>query len=177
MLYNIKFRITSKFLGSKNTNQGIWRFRTTPGNTGDRESLLLIEQEVWRWAMLDAIESLNLGVDVNTIHLPPGIRMPTLFLFERKYRTRPRPPLNQSKEKTSKHEMIRENSILGFRINISSPRPSDRETAPPPTMGDLEKIYNHIGEYIGLSPFGNQFGYGRFHVHSLSRVTNDAPDL
>ena len=177
MLYNIKFRVTSKFLGSKNTHTGIWRFRTTSGESGESDDLLLIEQEVWRWAMLDAIESLNLEVDVNMIHLPPGIRLPTLFLFERHYRTRPRPPSNQSKEKTSKHEMIRENSILGFKMNISSPRPGDRETAAPPTIGDLEKIFNHIGEYIGLSPFGNHFGYGRFHVHSISKVNNDAPDL
>lgn len=177
MLIDIKLRVTSKFLGSKNTHQGIFRFRRTDGNTGEKDALLLIEQDVWRWAMLGAVDSLGLDVDVDTIHLPPGIRLGKVYLFERRYKTRPKPPHYHGKEKTAKHEVIREGMILGFKLAISSNRPDDKETAPPPTIGDLEKIFNYIGEYVGLSPFGNQFGFGRFHVHSVHRVTpNDTPD-
>lgn len=177
MLIDIKLRVTSKFLGSKNTHAGIFRFRRTDGNTGDKDSLLLIEQDIWRWAMLGAVGSLGMNVDVDVIHLPPGIRLGAVYLFERRYKTRPRPPHYQGKEKTSKHEVIREGSILGFKLAISDSRPDKKNPPPPPTIGDVEKIFNYIGEYVGLSPFGSQFGFGRFHVHAVRRVTpNDSSD-
>lgn len=139
---------------------------------------MLIEEEVWRWAMLDAVESLNLEVDINRVHLPPGIRLPTIFLFERNYKTRPKNRHQEGRAKTAKHEAVRTNTILGFKVNISSPRPDEKTPAAAPTAGELEKIFNHIGEYIGLSPFGSAFGFGRFYIHSISRETShDPPDI
>ena len=178
MLYNVKFRLTSQFLGSKNTSSGIRRFRRVGGAASDqKEDLMLLEEDVWRWAMQDAVESLGLEIDTGRVNLPPGIRLGSIFLFDRHYKTKAT-QYRAAKDKTAKHEMIRAKSVLSFKINISGPRPGDHEQAPAPTIGELEKIFNHIGEYIGLSPFGNHFGYGRFYVHSISLVTpNDAPDL
>jgi len=138
---------------------------------------MLLEEDVWRWAMQDAVESLGLNVDTGRVNLPPGIRLGSICLFERRYKTKAT-KFQASRDKTAKHEVIRAKAVLGFKINISGPRPGDHEKAPAPTVGELEKIFNHVGEYIGLSPFGNHFGYGRFYVHSISPVNpNDAPDI
>lgn len=140
--------------------------RWTPDDSGksirkferDQKGLWKIDASHWLWAMSEAATYNGLPRKwADKVRLPAAIPLPTLRLFIRKYRIGENP-----KEKQAVHEAISPNTIITFPIYAFDLEESTG--SPGATKEEIYKVFSVIGEIIGLSPWGNSYGYGRFVV-------------
>jgi hypothetical protein len=159
MLYEVKIRLLMPWLGSQKTQEQVRRFRKI--SRGDKEGEIELDRELWDWAYRQAIESLRFThVDSTTIRAAMSIRCPTLVLYKRKYKS----PNGKTQEEM--FECITKGTILTFPLVVTSPQDKlmDKEA---PTKKELETLFEFIGEFIGLSPWGSKFGYGTFTLENI----------
>jgi hypothetical protein len=152
-LYEIKLRLTSPWLGSQRTTNNVRRFRR------EKDTLLSVDRSQWNWAFKQAAEALHMdGVDINTIHPQSSINPPTLVLYRRNY-------THKNKQQHEMFEAMRENTVITLQILVSAPETNTIKQQP--DQPQLKEIFAFIGQFLGLSPWGGSYGYGRFEVEQL----------
>jgi hypothetical protein len=161
MLYELKIKLTTPFLGNQKTREQVRRFQR---NKKTHDLVLDIFQ--WAWALKEACVAVKLDnlVDTTAIRLPEEIKAPKLELYVRKWKN------DKGFQQEEMFESIKSGAVLTMEILITqeSYRPENKNNnLRGPTMEEFEKILKLAGELIGLSPWGSHFGYGRFKVHSL----------
>lgn len=158
MLYDIKIRVKTMIVG--NTWDDGRRMFIFPRE--DNAWCLDINQKhVWNGLLENAVSSLGLSVDTDTIRWPRTLLLPTIHLHEERQDPR-------RQQRPVKHEAIPRNCVLTIPLMV---RETDGEQMLNcPTKEQLHGIFEFIGAYEGISPFGSQAGYGQFTVQSVSAI-------
>lgn len=164
MQLTCKIRLRSELLGDRRTTEGIRRFN----KDGHGNWLIPIPQ--WRWAFTEAINDLNLkDTSVDFYRFESSIRMPKVVLFERSWSQE-----NKKMQQREMFESIRKNTQITFKMLVTSavePGTHCRLDVRPPHRDETETILKYIGEFLGLSPWGSKFGFGRFSLINLEDAT------
>lgn len=171
MIVNLQIRLKSRIVADKRVPEGtpdnqkwVRRFSTTPE---EEHPLNLIE---WQRVIRNAVSDLNLDeVDPEQVIFPTTIRKPRYVRFSRSFTT----PGNRQDEKKEEFECVDIGNILTIPVFIFNEAAHSFSSQRPPTLEEFRKIMEFVGAHIGISPFGNQFGYGRFTIHKIE-TANDA---
>jgi len=62
-------------------------------------------------------------------------------------------------------EAIRENCVLTIKVLVTA---TDKQDKFAPDLARLRDIFRFAGRFLGLSPWGGQYGYGRFDVEEIT---------
>jgi hypothetical protein len=163
MLYEIKLRVTRRFLGGarpRGRTDKVWRFRKNEAKE------IILDLPRWVWAM----KEMNTfpDVDVTCVRLPSTMRSPTLFLF---------------RDKASRmFEAIEPGVVLTFTVFLPKelpPKDTGEQPAKrrPPTPEEFKTILGAVGEHVGLSPWGSEIGLGRFKIESFLSDQSTTPPV
>lgn len=155
VLYEVKIRLTSSWLGSQNTKDRVRRFRR------DKNGRMVVDLAQWHWAFKQAAEALHMeDVDTTTIYPQDNIVFPTLVLYRRNY-------THNNKQQSEMFEAIRENTVLTFNVLVTGAHGTG--SGHQPDEARLQDILRFTGMFTGLSPWGGSYGYGRFDVEAVTR--------
>jgi hypothetical protein len=157
MLYTVSIRLETPMLGSQppDTN-GVRRFRRGKNNG------LLIPVSQWESLFVQACE--DMGMDpgcVKTLKFPETIRAPATQLYTRTY----------NRTKVDRFESIQKNAVLKFQLLVRNVK--DIQTVGAPRLNHL---FTHVGEWLGISPWGSKFNYGRFSINHITPVRYTEPE-
>lgn len=159
MIYRLKLKIVEKpWLGQQKTREKIRKFRR------DKKGRVSIDSVEWQWALASAARALECKIDVGTIRTESGFDAPGITLFNRKYH-------HKGKIHEEMFEAIREGTVLTIDILVMESGEIDGQQYNAPTQEELLWIFEYVGMFIGLSPWGSKWGFGRFEVESLERIT------
>ncbi len=156
MLHDLRIRLTTPFLGA---TKGEPTLRFDRGDTGD---WLRLNVAQWLHALSEAGKSLELPEDMDptAVTVQPVYRRPSsMVLYRRNYH-------RDGKATHVMHEAINRNVILTVEVFLPGKLDSG-DSHRPPTAEELRQMFEFIGTYVGLSPWGSKFGYGKFTVESL----------
>jgi len=159
-LYEVKIKLSSSWLGSQRTRENVRRFRR------DANSNIAVDVAQWSWTFKQAAEALHMdGTLTDTIRPQANLMPPSLVLYRRNY-------THNNKPQMEMFEAIREGTVLTFNVVVtdSSMLNASREIGNPPDLARLKDIFQFSGAFLGLSPWGNQYGYGRFDLESLKVI-------
>jgi hypothetical protein len=158
MLHKVRIRLSSPLLGDKQTRERVRRFSTAEG-------FLMLDQAHWFWACREAVTALHLDeVESETIHQPSKMLVPTIHLYNHRYRSA------TGRQQQEMFESVNSNYVLTFYLLVTSPEVGTTSTKRPPTLEELHKVLDLVGEHIGISPWGNKFGFGRFKVLEVNEL-------
>jgi hypothetical protein len=162
MLLDLRIKVEQPFLGNKRTREQVRRFQK---EELPDSHLIIIDSVQWYWALQEAAKCLSLDVNVHCIRFKKGFRAPTLVLYTRRWHHQ-----NSERRQEEQFESIREGAELSIElILLSTPEPG-QNTGKVPTVEEVEKLFQFVGESLGLSPWGSKFGYGRFRVLHLKKI-------
>ena len=156
MIVIARIRLTKAMLGDM-----------SPGRDGRRlfrkeGKQVLVNDAQWREQFRTAAKEIPLAVDAGAIH-PPRTMLPASYhLYVRNY----------SQVKTDHFESFRKGTVLTINFRI-------QESPRAPSLAQFQDLLSFVGTWLGLSPWGSKFGYGRFEVLELNRadqVTLELPD-
>lgn len=158
MFCALRIKITSPWLGDQKSNDKVKRF----ARNKDRNYLSLNINK-WHWACSSAARALNMPAEMNPcdIHFPDKFKSPSLILYRRKWQAG-----EDERRREELFESINVGNVLYFDFFVPDQSEKDKKRAP--TLKELQDMLKFIGEYIGLSPWGSRFGYGRFIVEGLA---------
>jgi hypothetical protein len=159
MLFEVKIRLTRHMLGQQRTTDGVRRFTRVRSD----DNRISLDLQHWSWAFREAASSLHLPVNISTLYPAAGIAVPTLVMYTRRWSTKTAD--GRERPQSEMFEAIREGTVLTFQI-VSSAGP-EKQDGPAADPEQIKALLNFIGEYIGISQWGNKYGYGRFRVESL----------
>ena len=159
MLFEVKLRVTRPLLGQQRMPNGVRSFTRIRGD----DNRISVDLQHWCWAFQEAVSSLHLPVLTTTLYPASGFAVPTLVMYNRKWSTKTAD--GRERPQSEMFEAIQAGTILTFQI-MSAAGP-DKSDGPAPTCEQLQALLNFIGEFIGISQWGNKFGYGRFRVESI----------
>jgi len=168
MLYNARIKLTSPMLGDQHTRDKTRRFDRPAALKGD----IRLDIPRWHWAIKEAVTSLGMTtVDPRKILMEHRMKTPKVDLFVRKWTQENK----RTGDKTQCREMfesIREGAEITLQVLVVEKlEPNEEDTAlRAPTSDELTKIFSVIGELVGISPWGSNFGYGRFTVMSVKET-------
>jgi hypothetical protein len=154
-LYDTKLRLTSSWLGNQRTRENVRRFRR------DKDGKLAVDLSQWNWTFKQAADALHMeDVDTDTIRPQMNIVLPTLVLYRRNY-------THNNKQQQEMFEAMRENTIMSLNILVTA---SDKVNKFSPDEARLKDILRFTGMFLGLSPWGGTYGYGRFEIEDLKKL-------
>ncbi len=167
-LYELKIKLTSPMLGGRVTHENIRRFERCP-----KSDNLLPDAKLWCWALEEAWKSLHRPVEPACVMVPPAIRAPRLDLYRRKHRRmRKRKGTQVLEHVYEEFECINAGVVLTIPIHVSEKNAG--KPAKAPSRLDLELGFKYVGLYLGLSPWGREYAFGRFDVvHVLEMSPED----
>lgn len=147
MIVISQVRLTSHFLGElKPDNRGVRRFRM------DGKGRVAVNQNQWLEDLLFATRTIKLDLKIHSTIVPPeGILPASVHLHRRTY----------SGAHVEFFESFRKGTILTFDMLVHEDRPKC------PNVEQLRTLLELVGEYRGISQWGNKFGFGRFTVLSV----------
>lgn len=154
MLCEIKIRMTTPLLGQQRDPSGIRRFTRTASQA------IAIDLERWLWAFSEAAKSLHVNVHTSSLHPAEGIAAPTIVLYNRRWKDR---KSGQEVQRQEMFESVRKGTVLTFRLAVTTDSENQK-----PTAEQVQSLFGYIGEFIGISQWGNRFGYGRFSVDNVT---------
>lgn len=160
ILYELKIRLTSSWLGNKSTRENVRRF------TRDKSNNIAVDLAQWSWTFKQAAAALHMpDVDVECIRPGSNIDPPKLVLYKRNYSF-------NKKQQSEMFEAMRENTVLTIQILVTDGTINNKtnEFKRAPTEEELNKIFKFTGSFLGLSPWGCLYGYGRFEIESLTAL-------
>lgn len=176
MQCSLRIRVRTEMLGNQRVTKPMLMrvFRRVPPSKDSRQqSELLIDLPHWLWALNASMEDLKIPpVAFSGLHLPIGFRAPALHLFVRTWRAK------GGERRSEKFEGIRAGAQLTIPFSLSSPYPPESGKIQP-TCEELQRAFQYVGDFYGLSPFGSNLGLGRFDVifcglsDMLPQVTQD----
>lgn len=154
----LRCKLISPFLGDQRSASNVRRLDST---TQDGVTYFLPSNAQWRWALKEAMDACGIlsESDVDYVRLPTRILMPKTHLYVRVID-------RQNPDKRNTFECFQAGTVVSFPILVLG----QLENQPainlvkerPPTVEEIRKCFQIIGEDIGLSPWGSKFGYGRF---------------
>lgn len=155
MLLSVKIRLTRPLLGERRYGDNVRRFKKT------RDGKIDIDPAHWNWAFSQAASSLHLAVDYSALSPALGLVTPSLVLYNRRFTAR-----KEGKEinGSEMHEAVSAGTLISFELAVleclgkKEPAPSQEQTA---------EMLSFVGSFVGISQWGNKFGYGRFDLESL----------
>lgn len=160
-LMHLKLRLTSPILGGIKDHRGIM---TLPlETTTDGITWFIPPQEQWHWALREGLRLSGKDADsADYISLPRRIKAPTIRPF---YRAKSK----LEKFRKIEYQSFQKGSIVQFDVAVLSeinPEDVDPNIPSPPLIeqNDVIKTFEIIGDLIGLSPWGNRYGFGRFTI-------------
>lgn len=159
-LYELKLRLASPWLGNQRTREAVRRFRR------DDLGKIAIDLPQWNWTFKQAALALHMdNIDTDTIRPQANIDPPKFVLYRRNY-------THNNKQCNEMFEAMRENSVVTFNMLVTNVAHGSSAPAgkSPPNAEQLTAILKFTGEFLGLSPWGGNYGYGRFNVESLKAV-------
>jgi hypothetical protein len=175
MLVRFTFQLTSPALGHDSqtlmeapAGRSIFRFPR-------RKEMWQIDAAWWAWLLAEAASSLQLPLVLECVQPPKQLALPSLHLYFRNKSAAPpkgKRSLTAVRDK-AEHECLRGGTRLtcDFEINVNVSPLVARTGRRAPTLQDVRKLFEYIGHYMGISPFGAHLGYGRFKVISLEPLT------
>jgi hypothetical protein len=137
----------------------------TPGRDGIRRfrkesSMVLVNEQAWRGQFEQAARDARMLVNINAI-LPPRTILPASYhIYTRHY----------SQVKTDYFESFRKGTILTMIFRI------EETMAKAPTLDQFTTLLSLVGTWLGLSPWGSKFNFGRFEVldtHVVEEKNNE----
>lgn len=160
MLQQVKIKLTSPLLGDQRTREGVRRFDKTD------DDFLILSPAHWYWACKEAACSLHMdNMEPETIKAPDKILIPTLHLYNNRYRS------ESGRQLQEMFECIKAGTVITFYTLITGLELGQISSGKvPATQDDLLKILTLIGQHIGMSPWGNKFGFGRFNVVEIKEL-------
>lgn len=163
MFCALRIKLTSPWLGDQRGNDRVRRF----GRSNKDKNYLSLNISRWHWACSSAAKALNLPVEMNPcdVHFPDKFKAPSVILYRRKWKAS-----ENDRVKEELFESINSGNVLHFDFFV--PDQSDKDKKRAPTLKELQDMLKFVGEYVGLSPWGSRFGYGRFIVEGLAEQTN-----
>ena len=159
-LYEIKIRLTAPWLGHQKTRSNVRRFHR--GKDGG----LAVDLSQWNWTFKQASQALHMdGVDTDTIRPEVNITLPSLVLYRRSY-------THNNKKMEEMFEAMRENTVITFNVLVTDGTQvkNVKDIVKPIGKEELEKILAFTGKFLGLSPWGGNYGYGRFDIVSVTQL-------
>ncbi len=173
MLLLLRFRLVTELLAEKPGPQDTRVFRDA-GN-GRLQTALA----TWDWALKAASKNFKFGqeIDITSVRPEPSWTFPQMILFARTYMHQGRDHKGELNRSRREHfQCIPSGSLLEHRLVISQGPDTQaarhRKDLREPTIDELRSLFEHIGYYLGLSPWGNRLGYGRFEVESLEEISD-----
>lgn len=176
MLVNLRIRLTAHILGDK-------KMRQQKRDPNEEEPPMLrvfstVEEDEHPLDLVDLYESLRaaisdlglLHISAEMIHFPTHIQKPKYIRYVRHYQ-----PRNSGRKLEEIFVGIQKNNVLTIPVFIYDDDSSEPGALKPPTLEEFEKIMIYVGKHIGISPFGKNFGYGRFTIHALINSSNAIP--
>jgi hypothetical protein len=142
MLINLELKVVTRWMGDQRSDEQVRRFRYTPS----RE--VAIDFADWGNTVAKGAKDLGITWDKHGIKFQEGFTPPEIKLFKRTF----------NRTQKEDFESIPSGTVIKTKIVI------DEEKNPDVTKDDVINIFNHIGEFYGLSPWGVKFNYGRFKV-------------
>ncbi len=159
MLYCLKLRVVEKpWLGQQKTKEKIRKFRR------DKKDRIAIDAIEWQWALASAAKALDCNINVETIRTESGFDAPKTCLFNRKYH-------HNGKPLEEMFESIREGTVLTVHILVMESGEINGQQYKAPTKEELRWIFDYVGMFIGLSPWGSRWGFGKFEVEDIEQVS------
>jgi hypothetical protein len=173
MLLDLKIKLKKPFLGANASQEGVRRF--------SRESKLPshIDLDLARmgWCLSEAVDALDLqDVSTDCIIFETSYKAPKLSLYTRRWRQQIKG--GKTEWQSERFESIQAGCNLVLRVLLLNRLdPATEEISEdglrPPTVKEFEAMIKFVGNILGMSPWGNNFGYGRFKVLSVTPVTPD----
>jgi hypothetical protein len=150
MMYIVQVRLMSEWLGElKPDHKGVRRFKTT------RDRRVDVNARVWQDQFSLAARNLQLDLDIRRTFIPPsGIVPASIHKHLRRY----------SKVYEEIFESFRKGTIITFDLMIRDDLPKHPEGM------QLKTMFSFVGRNLGLSQFGNGFGYGRFELVNIRQT-------
>lgn len=160
MLYELKIKLTSAWLGEiRRGTDKVRRFQR-----GSSDDLLAFDLPRLQWTLQQACDALHLRhVDTSAIRFNEGFKSPTLQSYRRRYKSK-------GSAQEDFFEAIPKGTILTIPLLITDKNPENSTAKKPPTRAEMESILKLLGGMLGMSPWGNQYGYGRFSLESLEMM-------
>ncbi len=169
MLITRSIKLTTPLLASRPTRGPSNRkeFDRLPSAPGEPVKIRTY-WERWQWAFLEARDALGLGdVSVATIIPANSFEVKKTSTFNRTY--------GHTREKDA-FESISSGQVLQWRFTLSQhlpPHGEDNERfVRAPTEEEFDAMLAHIGEHLGMSFWGHDYGYGRFTIHTPFQPNN-----
>jgi hypothetical protein len=127
----------------------------------DGSGNIVTRREHWQWAVKEAMETLQLPDIIDQVCLPEllPISAPSTGLHNRHYR-------KTGKLKTESFESVRKGAVLTIGMVYHTPAEKSLHKKKP-EMSEIELILSYIGQFVGISQWGSQHGYGRFELLNL----------
>lgn len=157
---DVRIKFTRPFLGTRPNRDGIKTIDVDkrPGESG--EVMLCLDHAQWRWAMKEAIDSLGLSgqTSIDFIRFPIKAKAPKISKYMKVFDSK-------NPKKNPIFECFPAGSILSFSVFLLGSTEEDSlDGKRPLTEEEFLECLKLVGEFIGISPWGSKFGYGRFDV-------------
>lgn len=153
MLYAIELNLTTAMLGdTRDQGTGVRRFAR------DANNAIRLGPDVWKNALTMAQADICSHYNLEGVLPANWIRTPSTQLYKRRY--------NQTK--TDYFEIVQKGAHLKTEFLVRG-----HNFPQSPGQDGLTKLLNHIGEWIGISPWGVKYNYGRFTVVHVTPIRDE----
>ena len=168
MLHTVRVRLSSPLMGDKIVSvpgeTELRVFRRAEQLEGDRLRLPA-DVDRWRWAFCEARDSLGFG-DVNIGAIIPATHYEapkSPGFYTRNFSRAGRPA-------SERFEHLKTGTNVDWVFTVASELPpheaNSTQWTRPPDADEFLAMLAHIGEHLGMSWFGNEYGYGRFTIRT-----------
>jgi hypothetical protein len=148
MLILARIKLTKAWLGDQQPgNDGVRRFQKAG-------HLMKVNDAMWRAQFKEAVSNLHLRINDNAIQPPRELLPASIHLYTRHY----------SQVKVDYFESFRKGTVLNIQFLVKE------SGLPAPSLEQFTQILKFVGQWLGLSPWGNKFGYGTFDVLETSII-------
>lgn len=150
-------------LGDQRTKEQVRRFNRPPLLKGE----IQLDAPRWVWLISQASQAVNKEIDPSGIYMAKSIRCPALELYNRRW-IQENKHTGKKKRQTEMFESIKAGAVLTYECMTSDePDPALKDDPRRmPFPDEIHDIFTEIGDKLGISPWGSQFGYGRYELLS-----------
>jgi hypothetical protein len=153
MLYAVQLRLESPLLGDRTPDtMGVRRFQRGKNNE------IHIPVSIWRSLLDQAQADIGSHYTLDSVNMPETIRVSSTQMYTRRY----------NRTKIDFFESVQKGASVRFDVLVRNQNIKDAPGAP-----GLHSLLSHIGEWIGISPWGVKFGYGRFKVVHITPIRHN----
>lgn len=157
---DVRIKFTRPFLGTRPGRDGVRTIDVDRRPAGEEDAMLCLDHAQWRWVMKEALDSLGLSsqTSVDFIRFPAKAKAPKISRYMKVFDSK-------NPKKNPVFECFPAGSVLAFSVFLLGSEEGDAtDNKRPMTEDEFKECLKLVGEFIGISPWGSKFGYGRFDV-------------